>query len=85
MYELLERGMTPQSARRTGDALALICTELALGTQQSGLTPPDSASRQSGLLSTEGSIVKTVSQALGMACSWLSFTWVLVVWPCSHE
>ena len=66
MYELLEQGMTPQSARRTGDALALICTELATGRQQSGLTPPNSASRQPGLLSKAGSLAQAVSQAFGI-------------------
>ena len=80
VYELLERGLTPQSARRAGDALALICTELALGSQQNGLTPPDLASRRSGLFSKEGSLVKTVSQALGMACSLVSGSLSLGCW-----
>ena len=87
MYELLEQGLTPQSARRAGDALALISMELVSGRRPSGLLPPDVSSMQPGLLSKERSLVETVSQAFGMAfgsgCG--NFNLVLVVWRGNHD
>lgn len=67
MYELLERGLTPQSARRAGDALALICMELVSGRRQGGLLPPGLASMQPGMLNNKSNLMNTVSPALGLA------------------
>ena len=67
MYELLERGLTPQSARRAGDALALICMELVSGRRQGGLLPPGLASMQPGALHNQSNLKNTVSPGLGMA------------------
>lgn len=80
MYELLERGLTPQSARRTGDALALICMELVSGRRQGGLLPPGLASMQPGMLNNRSNLMNTVNPALDMAF-WL-VVWLSVQCQC---